>query len=181
MLIQILSRTPWWVWALLCALLVLGLWQSRARRVRRAQILALPAVLLAMGLWTMAPTFVAQPAVAVAWLVAGLAALSWARRWAPSAQARWSPQEQRLHLPGSWVPLLIIGAIFSLRYSAGVGLALHPEWRSLASAQIPLALAFGTLSGLFLGRALGLWALTREPAALSVLPARAATPAPSRT
>ena len=70
MLLQILIHTPLWVWALLAALLALGLWQRRERRVRRGQLLALPVALLALSLWSMAPGFVAQPVAAVLWLAA---------------------------------------------------------------------------------------------------------------
>lgn len=164
MLIQILTHTPLWVWALLTALLALGLWQRRQRHVRRGQLLALPLALLVLGLWSMAPGFVAQPLLAGAWLLALLAAAHLGRRLPTPAAARWLAAEQRLQLPGSWVPLVIILCIFSLRYATGVSLALHPEWRSMLSAQLPLALAFGTLSGIFLGRALGLRALTLQPA-----------------
>lgn len=164
MLIQILIHTPLWVWALLTALLALGLWQRRQRHVRRSQLLALPLALLVLGLWSMAPGFVAQPLVAGAWLLALLVAARLGRRLPTPAAARWLAAEQRLQLPGSWVPLVIILCIFSLRYATGVSLALDPEWRSMLSAQLPLALAFGTLSGIFLGRALGLRALTLSPA-----------------
>ena len=165
MLIQILTHTPLWVWSLLTALLGLGLWQRRLRHVRRSQLLALPLTMLALGLWSMAPGFVAQPLVAAAWLVALLAGARLGRRLPTPAAARWLAAEQRLQLPGSWVPLVIMLCIFSLRCATGVSLALHSEWRSMLSAQLPLALAFGTLSGIFLGRALGLRALTLQPAA----------------
>ena len=164
MSIQILAHTPVWVWLLLISLLGLGLWQRRQRHVRRGQLLALPLALLVLGLWSMAPDFVAQPLVAGAWLAALLAAAQLGRRLPTPAAARWLAAEQRLQLPGSWVPLVIILCIFSLRYATGVSLALHPEWRSTLSAQLPLALAFGTLSGIFLGRALGLRALTLQAA-----------------
>ncbi len=161
MIVQILIHTPLWVWALLVALLALGLVQTRQRRVRRGALLALPLALLALGLWSMAPGFVAQPLAAVVWLAAisAFAAMGW-RLPRPQA-ARWLADEARLLLPGSWLPMALIVSIFCLRYAAGVGQGLHPEWRSLASVQLPLALIFGSLSGLFLGRALGLLSLTR--------------------
>lgn len=161
MILQILTRTPLWVWGLLAALLMLGLWQRRERRVSRAQLLALPLALLALGLWSMAPGFVAQPAAAVLWLGAVAAASALGLRLPRPAAARWLADEARLFLPGSWLPLLLMVAIFSLRYAAGVGHGLHPEWRNMATVQLPLALVFGALSGLFLGRALGLLQLTR--------------------
>ena len=161
MILQILIHTPLWVWALLAALLGLGLWQRRERRVRRGQLLALPLALLTLGLWSMAPGFVAQPVAAVLWLGAICATTALGLRLPRPAAARWLTEEARLFLPGSWVPLLLIVAIFCLRYGAGVGQGLHPEWRGMATVQWPLALLFGSLSGLFLGRALGLLQLTR--------------------
>jgi hypothetical protein len=159
---MILQHTPVWVWGLLAGLLVLGLWQTRSRQVRRGQVLALPAALLAMGLSTMAPAFVHQPLAAVLWLLAlaGGTWLGW--RWLQPRAAQWLPAVQRLQLPGSWLPLVLILLIFSLRYAAGVAQGLHPAWRGLLEVQAPLALVFGTLSGLFLGRALGLFALGRS-------------------
>lgn len=166
MLLQIITYTPVWVWALLAALLALGLWQRRTRRVRPAQLLALPLVLLALGLWSMAPNFGALPLAAAAWLAA-LAGAAWlGTRLAPPRGTRWLAEEGRLLLQGSWLPLLLIVTIFSLRYASSVGLALHPEWRRALAVQLPLALAFGTLSGLFLGRALGLRRLARVPATM---------------
>ena len=174
MLIQILLHTPVWVWLLLAGLLALGLWQRRSRQVSRARLLALPLSMLALGLWSMAPGFVAQPLVAAAWLAALLLATSLGRRLPPPTGAQWRADVQRLWLPGSWLPLVIIVCIFSLRYASGVALALHPEWKSQLNVQLPMALVFGLLSGVFLGRALAQLALTRLPLPPLPLPLRTA-------
>ena len=161
MMLMILSHTPIWVWVLLALLLALGLWQRRDRNVRRGQLLALPLALLVLGLWSMAPGFVALPLAAVCWLVS-ISAFVWLGTRLPrAAAARWLPEQRRLFVPGSWVPLMLIVSIFSLRYASGVGHGLHPEWRGQLQVQVPLALVFGALSGLFLGRAVGLLRLTR--------------------
>ena len=161
MILQILVHTPLWVWGLLAALLALGLWQRLDRKVHWAQLLILPLALLALGLWSMASGFVAQPVAALLWLGAIAAATVVGLRLPRPAAARWLVDEARLFLPGSWLPLMLIVAIFSLRYAAGVGQGLHPEWRTAASVQWPLALVFGALSGIFLGRALGLMQLAQ--------------------
>ena len=173
MLIAILLHTPLWVWALLTALVALGLWQRRARRVRPARLLVLPMAMLALGLWSMAPGFVAQPGLGALWLLALLGAARWGRSLAPPAGTRWLPAQGVLALPGSWLPLALILSIFSLRYATGVALALQPAWRNMWQVQLPLALLFGTLSGVFLGRALGQWALTRPSAQRQPLDERA--------
>jgi hypothetical protein len=161
MITQILLHTPAYVWALLAALLALGLWQRQARRVRRTQVLAAPLALMAFGLTGLLAGRAAAPLVAVPWLVGLVGCLALGRRWLVPRGARWLADEGRLSLPGSWTPLALIVAIFALRYAAGVAQALHPAWQTAASMQVPLALLSGALSGLFLGRAMGLLALAQ--------------------
>ena len=161
MAMQIFTHTPLWVWGLAAALLALGLWQRRTRHVAPAALLGLPLGMLALGLWTMAPGFVQLPATALVWLLAlGTGGLM-GHRWPAPTGACWHAATGRLHLPGSWLPLILIAIIFSLRYASNVALVINPALRHSLLTQSLLALAFGWLGGLFLGRALGLLALTR--------------------
>ena len=162
MLMQILTNTPLWVWALAAGLLALGLWQRRTRQVAPSALLGLPIGMLALGLWTMTPAFVQLPVTAMIWLLALGGGLALGQRLPAPRGAAWLPAARRLHLPGSWLPLLLIGTIFSLRYSSAVAMVLNPALRQTLAFQAPLALTFGALGGLFLGRSLGLLALTRS-------------------
>ncbi len=168
MIINILSHTPVWVWGLLAALMALGFSQTRERHLAPWRLLMLPLVLLGLGLCSMAPGFRALPVSALVWLAAlGAGAALLAGRPA-RAGAEWLPAEQRVRLPGSWMPMLLILIIFSLRYAANVSMAFNPGWRTAPSMLLPLALLYGSFSGLFLGRGLALLKLTRSSA--SVLP-----------
>jgi hypothetical protein len=162
---QILTHTPVWVWLMLSALLILGVMQSRPRLVARWQLLALPLALLLLGLWSMAPGFAAQPLAAVVWLASLVLGGRVGLKLPRASGTRWLQTQQRLQLPGSWMPMLIIVTIFVLRYVVGVAQAMHPALRGELSMQAALALAFGLLSGVFLGRAAGLWTLTRSGSA----------------
>lgn len=162
MLMQIFTHTPLWVWALAAGLLALGLWQRRTRRVAPAALLGLPLGMLALGLWTMAPAFVQLPVTVMIWLLALGGGLALGRCLPAPRGAAWLPATRRLHLPGSWLPLLLIGTIFSLRYASAITLALNPALRQDLIFQAPLALVFGLLGGIFLGRSLGLLSLTRS-------------------
>lgn len=166
MLAQILSKTPLWVWAIASALLALGLWQRRTRRVAPAALPALPLAMLALGLWTMAPGFAAQPLTAATWLLALGLAMQVGHRLPLAGGVRWLAAEKRLHVPGSWLPLALMMGIFSLRYASAVALTLQPAWRSALPIQLGLSLAFGALGGFFLGRTLKL---------LSAVPSRCST------
>jgi hypothetical protein len=164
MITTILANTPVWVWGLLAALVALGLSQTRSRNVAPPRLLALPLALLGLGLWSMAPAFAAVPLAALGWVAALTLSATMARRLTLPAGARWLPTEGRLHLPGSWLPLAVIMVIFLLRYTLGVGQAFHPDWRTAQAVQLPLAAVYGAISGLLLGRALGLMRLRPAPA-----------------
>jgi hypothetical protein len=163
MLMQILSHTPLWVWAVLGGIAALGATQLKARQVPRWRVMALPAALLLLGLGSMGPGFRAHPAVAALWLGAlvGMAPVGW--RMAERSGAVWLAATERLQLPGSALPLFLALTIFGLRYVNGVVTALHPALTALPQWQWPLALLFGGMSGLFMGRALGLMKLAGPP------------------
>jgi hypothetical protein len=160
MIFNVLSHTPVWVWGLLIALLALGFSQTRQRDLQPWRLLMLPLTLLGLGLWSMAPGFMAFPLSALVWVAAlGVGVALLAGRPA-RAGTRWLPAEQRLRLPGSWMPMLLILATFLLRYAANVGMALNPGWRSAPWLLLPLALLYGGLSGIFLGRSVSLLRLS---------------------
>ena len=98
---------------------------------------------------------------ALVWLAALGAGVALLTGRPARADTEWLPTEQRLQLPGSWMPMLLFLVIFLLRYAANVGMAFNPGWRSAPELLLPLALLYGGLSGLFLGRALALLKLTR--------------------
>jgi hypothetical protein len=150
----ILAHTPKWVWLLLAALVVLGLLQSRTRQVTPARLFALPLALCALGLWTVWPVFASLPLVDLSWVTAVVAGASLRLRLAKPSLAKWSADGKHLHLPGSWGPLVLMMSVFLLRYASGVAQAMHPELRQMLALQLPLALGFGGLTGVLLGRSL---------------------------
>lgn len=77
-----------------------------------------------------------------------------------AAYGRWTLESARLW-PAFAARLLIL-VVFSLRYAANVGMAITLGWRN---EPLSLALLYGGLSRLFLGRALALLKLTRASAA----------------
>ena len=49
MILDMLRHTPFWVWAVLAKLVVLGLWQTRARRIGRGRVTLLPLVMIGLS------------------------------------------------------------------------------------------------------------------------------------
>ena len=165
MLYQILLHTPSWVWLLLAVLLWRGYAMTRPQRVTQSRLALLPLLFAALSLGGVISSFGPQAGALLCW-AGGLALSSYEtqRRGAPKGTV-YLAQERSYELPGSWVPLLLIALIFTVKYSVGVQLALHGQLRQTELFVLAVSAIYGSLSGVFLGRALRLWHLQRQQAA----------------
>lgn len=159
----ILSHVPSYVWLILAAIVALGLLQSRDQLMARARLLILPLVWLAYGAWGVESAFGLQAAPLLAWGLGLAAGVLLVLRSGWPAGARFDAASQRFFVPGSWLPLGLMLALFVGKFALGMGLALRPT----LAQHLPVALAFsalfGALGGAFLGRSRGI--LRRAPAA----------------
>jgi len=159
-ILAVIRHTPTWVWPLLLALLWLGGWQTLPRTASLRRTTLLPAAMLMLSSWGVVSAFGFGTAL-LAWGLGGVAAAVPALR-AGVPGARFSPAAQSFTLPGSWVPLALMLAIFCMKFGVGMSLALHPEWRDGVGLSFGASLAYGGFSGVFAGRALALARLARE-------------------
>jgi len=156
----VLTHTPIWVWVLLLLLIALGLTQTRPQRLTLRRAMALQALMLGLPLWGLLVNF-PGPAAPFVWALCALVCATWGQRRMALAGVRWSATEGRFHRPGSWVPLVLMLGIFSLKYSVGVSLALQPALRGDPAFVLTVSAGYGLFSGLFAARALALWRLRR--------------------
>ena len=162
MLIQIVLHTPAWVWALLTALVAVGLAQTRDREMSATRVTVLPLVLVALSLVGVLTAFRRFP-IAIGGWAGGLGlALTFGRHLVAARGARWLAGSQTVRVPGSWLPLALIVALFMIKYVAGVSLALHPALRADAGFASACSVAYGLFSGLFLARGLSLRAVAAQ-------------------
>lgn len=154
MILQILSRTPLWVFALFAALVALGVLQSRTREVGRMRVLLLPAVFLPLSLWGVWNAFGAQALAFAAWLAGLGAALLLHRVGRPPRPAASSAATGRYRVEGSWIPLALMMVIFFARYAIAVATAIRPELSANPLFFAAAGFAYGLFSGTFLARAL---------------------------
>ena len=157
---QVLKGTPIWAWAILVALIVLGINQLRARVVSRYSVLIAPVIFLFVGLMAAGR----GPIGFSAWALTLIATAAFTFFvWQPTGSARYDARTDRLTLPGSVIPMLLILAIFFLNYVINVALAINPARRSEMIWQVGPAIILGALSGVFIGRALTLFRMNRSP------------------
>jgi hypothetical protein len=154
MLLEILKRTPPWVFFLFAALVFFGAMQSRTRRISLARVTILPVVLLGLALSGLWGSFGANGFALASWLTAVAAAVllnrlaKWPRKVAYTAATR------SFLVEGSWAPLAVMMAIFFTRYAVTVTLAMHPGLAASPWLASGVSFVYGLMSGAFLARAL---------------------------
>lgn len=164
----ILRGTPAWVWLLLAFLLALGFVSARTRRIAPARVAILPLAMGALALWGTASAFAASgwlPQLLLLWLLCAGVVLWLGRHWRAPRGTRFDPERQRLTLPGSWVPMLLILAVFLMKYGIGVQLAMAPQLARHGGFAIVVTLLYAALSGLFAARTRAVLRLAHAPAA----------------
>lgn len=160
-MMQILSHTPTWVFALFAGLLAFGLLQARDRNVKRSVAYVLPIAMVAYSLWGVQTSFGLKAVPLATWLAGMLLVTVVARRAFRQSALSFDPQQNRFFVPGSWVPLAVIMGIFFTKYALAVaqGRMGAPVGPGAAAA---LSLLFGGLSGYFCARALALIAAAQR-------------------
>lgn len=162
MIIQILSNTPPWVWALLAALTWLGLSQARARTASLARITVMPVAMTGLSLWGTVSAFGGSPMfgyVMLAWMFAAAAMMAVVAPMKVPAGTTYDAQSRAFAMPGSWAPMLLILGIFLTKYAVGVTLAMQPGMARDGLFTLAVGGLYGLFSGVFAGRAARLWRL----------------------
>jgi hypothetical protein len=154
MIIEILSHTPRWVFGLFFGLVYLGFVQSKIREVSITRLILLPLAMFMLSLYGVFTAFNSNPLGLACWLIAVCVGVATAMRLSDAKRVIYSSAAQTFTVPGSWLPLSLMMAIFFTKYAVGFSLAQHPElmvqviFVGIASA------AYGIFSGIFLGRML---------------------------
>ena len=167
--VEIVRRTPVWVGLLLVALIVLGVSSVRSRDVSIGRLVLLPLVMIGLAAWGVQSAFGAGGHLAELlglWAACGALLLAFGTRLAPPAGARFDAATRRVHLPGSWVPLLLILMVFLMKYGIGVQLAIEPALAQSSGFALAVTALYGLLSGLFAARALRVLRLVRPTQAV---------------
>jgi len=157
LLIEILKRTPFWVFILFFVLIAFGYFQSKDRAVSRGKISILPVVMIALSFYGVLSAFGIAPVGLISWVVGVGVAVWLGVKLATPHGISFSTETQLFSVPGSWLPLALMMAIFFTKYAVGVIMA-----RQLPIVSEPvfigsISLCYGFLSGVFLARAIVIW------------------------
>lgn len=151
MLIQILTHTPLYVWAILALLVYRGVVAMREREMASRKMFIIPVIMLALSLQDIVAKFGTAFLPLSAW--ASGAAVMMLLIWKFSREgvsAGTAPGSVRVH--GSWVPLAMMMAIFCTKYATAVTLVVRPHASHNVLFSVVVCALFGVFNGYFLGR-----------------------------
>ena len=165
MIIQILSNTPLWVWAMLAALIVLGLSQAKARTAGMARVAFMPVAMTGMSIWGTVSAFGSSPMfgyVMLAWMFGAALTLALVAPTDAPAGTAYDAETRTFALPGSWAPMLLIMGTFLTKYAVGVMLAMQLGLARDGLFTLMVGCLYGLFSGTFAGRAVRLMRLAYQ-------------------
>ena len=155
----ILARTPTWVWFLFAGLVGLGVSQLKTRTLSAVRAFLMPVAMTGLSLWGTVSAFSQSAAfgqVMLVWVAAAVVLAALIGRMAPPAGASYRAQDRTFTVPGNWVPLALIVAIFLVKYVGGIETAMNPGLTHDASYTLTYGAIYGAISGIFTGRSIRL-------------------------
>lgn len=161
MLSEFLARTPPWVFVIFFALLALGIVQSRTRQLNRTKVLVLPIAMVGFSFFGVWSAFSLNLASMLAWVVGLMICALLAVRWVTPAGVVFSAPQKRYTVPGSWLPLALMMAIFATKYVVGASFSMELAITGYPFFMMVVSVLYGAFSGLFLARATGILRVVR--------------------
>jgi hypothetical protein len=161
----ILRGTPVWVWVLLAALLSIGFSQTRDREASLARVSVMPLVMTAFSIYGTVSAFGKSNMFGytmMAWMLAAAATFAFVAMRPVARGTVYHPATRTFALPGTWMTLGLIAAIFLTRYFVNIDIAINPALARDGQYTLVVGTLFGVFSGMFIGRAARLWRIAAE-------------------
>lgn len=153
MLIEIVSHTPLYVWALLAFLVLRGIAVSKEGAVDIPKSLIVPGIFIVWGLYVMFWKF-GHPYAAFLVYVVFIAVGTAFGYWLYRSQHRFFVRDGVLFRAANSLPLYLILGNFLVKYALNVYLYMHPEAAGELAFNALYTTISGTTVGLFFG---GVW------------------------
>ena len=162
MMSEIISRTPVWVWGILVVILYFGIQQSKQRAVPKRRIAILPMIMIGLSLSGILSAFGANFTGLIGWAAALILVLLLSQQIKPNQQITFSPATKTFTVPGSWLPMFLMMAIFIAKYAVAILLGYNPTLTQSMRFIFGVSFVYGFLSGVFFARAWRVWEIQKK-------------------
>ncbi len=160
---QILLYTPRWVFGLLAGLIVLGLLQVRTRQIPVQAVFILPIAMTMMSLIGTLMDLGFTASAISCWLL-GAASVTLLLVKLSRSSLAYDYTTRKLRLQGSWIPLIVILAIFCTRYALGMSFGMNLDIVHESYFAPLMSFILGGLSGYFIAQGIKYLQVVRQPA-----------------
>ena len=161
---ELISHTPTWVFAIFFTLLVLGFIQSKERIVKVKTVFILPIAMIIFSFFGVSSVFGLSILTMSLWALGLVTTLVIGLKLAYPSLVSFSDQSNKLTIPGSWVPLFFMMAIFFTKYFVGFAVARELPIVNEHIFIVLLSLLYGAFSGIFLSRGFVMFKASKAPA-----------------
>lgn len=149
---QILMYTPQWVFGLLAGLVVLGLMQVRTRQVPIQAVFIMPVAMTMMSLIGTLMDLGFTVITMSCWLLGAVSLTLLLVKITSNSSVAYNHTTHKLTLQGSWIPLLVILAIFCTRYALGMSFGMNLAIVHESYFAPFMSFILGSLSGYFIAQ-----------------------------
>jgi hypothetical protein len=143
-----------WVFAIFFTLLAVGFIQSKERRVKVRTVFILPIAMIIYSFYGVSALSGLSIVTMSLWGIGLVTTLVIGLKLAYPRLVSFSKQSNELTIPGSWIPLLLMMAIFFTKYFVGFANARELPIVNEHVFIVILSLFYGAFSGIFLSRGL---------------------------
>lgn len=147
-------QTPWWVYVLFIYLVQRGISASKSQVISIKKLIILPVVFIALSIHTLVTAFHVNAAAILVWFASIITGS--VIGWLLICRHQFKVDKKKLLilLPGSWMTLILILAIFVSKYYFGYQLGSDPALANQTNFEFSMLAISGVCTGLFVGRLL---------------------------
>lgn len=150
-MLQIITKTPIYVWPLFVVLLLGGLKARKTSVMPLAVLLLIPSLFLSWSLFSFFGKYAADPLAILFWVVCLGAGFAIGFSHMQSLKLQFDKKKKKVQMPGSWIPLMLSMSIFTSKFSIGMMSSMMPHLNG-SLLFLGLELFSAVILGIFAGR-----------------------------
>jgi membrane protein CcdC involved in cytochrome C biogenesis len=153
-ILNMLSGTPWWAWAILAYILYAGIKASKTKVISIKKLLLIPMVFSVMSIHSFVNVFNIHCLSVTTWATAILIGMCVGYYHTSRYKIEVNKKDLSLKIPGTWNTLIIVILIFCNKYYLHYSVAVNPSIVTQLWFTIFVLFVSGICSGFLNGRAI---------------------------
>lgn len=155
-MLKIITGTPFYVWPLLAYVIFIGIKARKKNVIPLKVLLIAPAIFSTWSFYSIITRYGANFFILSVAIISMLIGTFGGCLVMRKTKMRFDKIKKHVELPGSWITLILLMSLFSIKYFLGVTSALVPE---LVGTWFLLIPEFGAIiiAGVLVGRVVGCW------------------------